>query len=83
MSAAAPTATEGAPAPAKKGKKKLIIIIVAVVLLFWLRVTRRSAWWAVVFAWNPAAVSAGVRVRRMKSVQDSINGTYRRCVNGL
>jgi flagellar FliL protein len=34
MSAAAPTATEGAPAPAKKGKKKLIIIIaVALVLL--------------------------------------------------
>ncbi len=30
-----------------------------VALLLWLRVTRRSSWWAVVFAWNPAAVTAG------------------------
>jgi flagellar FliL protein len=33
MSAAAPPATEGAPAPVKKGKKKLIIIIAAALVL--------------------------------------------------
>jgi flagellar FliL protein len=33
MSAAAPPATEGAPAPVKKGKKKLIVIIAAALVL--------------------------------------------------
>jgi hypothetical protein len=34
--------------------------IVTVALLFLLRLTRRSPWWAVLFAWNPAVFTGGI-----------------------
>jgi hypothetical protein len=65
--------------------------VVTVALLFLLRLARRSPWWAVVFAWNPAAVTAGgcavaavlVPVLGLTGLAISAGGSNRTAIAGV